>query len=87
MVAVTAHLEGRDLGSAAADITRTLNEPNFLPRSVKFELGGLYQQQQIAFRKLMLVFAAATGAVFVLLLFLYERFVAISILIKWQSQS
>jgi CzcA family heavy metal efflux pump len=82
MVAVTARLEGRDLGSAAAEVMRTLSQPNFLPRSIRFELGGLYQQQQIAFRGLLLVFAAAVGAVFVLLLFLYERFsVAISILI------
>jgi CzcA family heavy metal efflux pump len=82
MVAVTARLEGRDLGSAAGDVMRTLNQPDFLPRSIRFELGGLYQQQQIAFRGLLFVFAAAVGAVFVLLLFLYERFsVAISILL------
>jgi CzcA family heavy metal efflux pump len=82
MVAVTGRLEGRDLGSAAADVMSTLSQPNFLPRSIRFELGGLYHQQQIAFRGLLFVFAAAVGAVFVLLLFLYERFsVAISILI------
>jgi multidrug efflux pump subunit AcrB len=82
MIAVTARLEGRDLGSAAADVRGTLNQSNFLPQSVRYELGGLYQQQQIAFRGLLLVFAAATGAVFTLLLFLNERFsVAISILI------
>ncbi|HEY4918658.1 MAG TPA: efflux RND transporter permease subunit [Xanthobacteraceae bacterium] len=82
MVAVTARLEGRDLGSAAADVTRLLDQAGFLPASVRYELGGLYQQQQIAFRGLLLVFAAAAGAVFVLLLFLYERFsVAIAILI------
>jgi CzcA family heavy metal efflux pump len=82
MIAVTARLEGRDLGSAAADVTHVLGQPNIVPRSIRYELGGLYQQQQIAFRGLLLVFAAAAGAVFVLLLFLYERFsVAISILI------
>jgi multidrug efflux pump subunit AcrB len=82
MIAVTARLEERDLGSAAADVRRMLNQRNFLPQSVRYELGGLYQQQQIAFRGLVLVFAAAAGAVFALLLFLYERFsVAISILI------
>ena len=82
MIAVTARLEERDLGSAAADVRRILNQPNFLPQSIRYELGGLYQQQQTAFRGLVLVFAAAAGAVFALLLFLYERFsVAISILI------
>jgi multidrug efflux pump subunit AcrB len=82
MIAVTARLEGRDLGSAAAEVRGTLNQPNLLPQPVRYELGGLYRQQQIAFHGLVLVFAAAAGAVFVLLLFLYERFsVAISILI------
>ena len=82
MVAVTARLEGRDLGSGAADVRRLLGQAGFLPASVRYELGGLYQQQQIAFRGLMVVFAAAAAAVFVLLLFLYERFaVAIAILV------
>jgi multidrug efflux pump subunit AcrB len=82
MIAVTARLEERDLGSAAADVRRLLDEPNFLPQSIRYELGGLHQQQRIAFRGLVLVFVAAVGAVFALLLFLYERFsVAISILI------
>lgn len=81
MVAVTGRLEGRDLGSAAADVARMLSQPGFLPQTIRYELGGLYQQQQIAFRGLLLVFAAAAGTVFALLLFLYERFsVAISIL-------
>jgi CzcA family heavy metal efflux pump len=82
MIAVTARLEGRDLGSAAADVRGVLAQPNMLPESVRYELGGLYQQQQVAFRGLIMVFAAAAAAVFVLLLFLYERFlVAIAILI------
>jgi len=42
---------------------------------------GSIQQQQIAFRGLIEVFAAALAAVFVLLLFLYESFrVALAIL-------
>jgi multidrug efflux pump subunit AcrB len=58
-----------------------LSQPDSLPLSIRYELGGLYQQQQIAFRGLLLVFAAAPGSVFVLLLFLYERFsIAIAIL-------
>ncbi len=82
MVAVTGRLEGRDLGSAAAEVARTLNQPGFLPPSVRYQLGGLYAQQQIAFHGLLLVFAAAAGAVFVLLLFLYERLsVAFAILV------
>lgn len=81
MIAVTARLEGLDLGTAATEVQRALAEPNLLPRAVRYELGGLYQQQQIAFQGLLLVFLAAAASVFVLLLFLYESFaIALSIL-------
>jgi CzcA family heavy metal efflux pump len=82
MVAVTARIEGRDLGSVAADVQKTLGTPGIVPNSVRFELGGAYAQQQIAFRGLAAVFGAAIAAVFVLLLFLYESFaIAIAILV------
>lgn len=82
MVAVTARLNGRDLGSAASEVRSILNKNNFLPKSMRYELGGLYQQQQIAFQGLIRVFAAAVALVFVLLLFLYEQFaIAIAILL------
>jgi len=82
MVAVTARIDGRDLGSTIADIQRALGEPGLLPSGVYFELGGLYQQQQIAFRGLIMVFGAAVALVFGLLLFLYERLrVALAVMI------
>ncbi|WP_118183899.1 efflux RND transporter permease subunit [Paraburkholderia phosphatilytica] len=74
MVAVTARIEGRDLGSTIADVQKALAEPGLLPKGVYYELGGLYQQQQIAFKGLLTVFGAAVALVFGLLLFLYERF-------------
>jgi len=74
MVSVTARITGRDLGSTIADIKRALAQPGLIPPAVDVELGGLYQQQQIAFRGLMAVFAGAVALVFVLLLFLYESF-------------
>ncbi|MBZ0091173.1 MAG: efflux RND transporter permease subunit [Sulfuricellaceae bacterium] len=81
MVAVTARISGRDMGSTIHDIKRVMDAPNSLPPGVYYELGGLYQQQQIAFKGLMTVFAAAVALVFLLLLFLYERFlIALSIL-------
>ena len=46
-----------------------------------YELGGLYKQQQIAFRGLAAVFAAAVGLVFLLLLFLYESFRVASVIL------
>jgi multidrug efflux pump subunit AcrB len=45
-----------------------------IPLGVRYELGGLYQQQQIAFAGLAKVFAAALIAELILLVFLYERF-------------
>jgi len=69
MDAVTARVVGRDVGSTAAEVQRLVGRPG-----VTFEMGGLYAEQVAAFRDLMLVFAAAVAAVFVLLLFLYERF-------------
>lgn len=74
MVAVTGRIEGRDLGSTVADVRKALSEPGLLPAGVYYELGGLYQQQQIAFKGLLTVFGAAVALVFGLLLFLYERF-------------
>jgi len=74
MVPVTARLQGRSLGSAVADVKKLLDQKGMLPSGVRYELGGLYAQQQIAFAGLTRVFAAALVAEFVLLLFLYERF-------------
>jgi CzcA family heavy metal efflux pump len=82
MVAVTARIANRDLGSTIADVKAVLARPGLFPRGIYFELGGLYRQQQIAFRGLSGVLAAAAALVFLLLLFLYERFrVALSIMV------
>ncbi|MGH8743817.1 MAG: efflux RND transporter permease subunit, partial [Burkholderiales bacterium] len=81
MVAVTGRISNRDLGSVIKDVDQVMAQPGFLPQGVYYELGGLYKQQQIAFRGLLGVFAAAVALVFLLLLFLYESFrVAISIM-------
>ena len=74
MDAVTARVVGRDVGSTAQDVERVVGRPGFLPPGVTFEMGGLYAEQQRAFRDLALVFAAAVAAVFVLLLVIYESF-------------
>ncbi len=74
MVAVTGRITGRDMGSVIRDVKGSLTTPGLLPKGVYYRLGGLYRQQQIAFRGLIAVFAAAVVLVFLLLLFLYERF-------------
>ena len=77
---VTARVEGRDTGSAAKEV-QGLVARSGLPAGVSFEMGGLYAEQQAAFRGMAMVFAAAVAAVFVLLLFIYENFrIAIAIL-------
>jgi CzcA family heavy metal efflux pump len=76
MVAVTGRISGRDLGSTLSAVKQTLAGPGLLAGDMYYELGGLYQQQQIAFRGLIAVFVAALALVFLLLLFLYEQFAA-----------
>jgi multidrug efflux pump subunit AcrB len=81
MASVTARSD-RDLGSTVVDVKKALEQPGLLPAGMRYTLGGLYEQQQLAFRGLVKVITAATILVFLLLLFLYESFrVAISILL------
>ena len=82
MVAVTGRIAGRSMGATVDDVKAMLGRPGLLPKGMYYQLGGLYQQQQQAFRGLTVVLLAAIALVFTLLLFLYESFrVAISILI------
>lgn len=81
MVAVTARISGRDLGSVVKDVQAVILAKGFLPANVRMEIGGLYAQQQTAFHGLIIVFITAAALVFLLLLFMYERFtIALSIL-------
>lgn len=81
MVAVTARIAGRDMGSTMRDVKRVLAARGELPPGMYYELGGLYQQQQIAFRGLSIVLLTAFALVFTLLLFLYESFRAALVVI------
>lgn len=72
MIAVTARLEGRDLGSAITEI-RTALRSVALPPGVTISFGGLYQEQQKSFADLAIVLAAAALLVAALLLYLYEN--------------
>jgi multidrug efflux pump subunit AcrB len=46
------------------DIKKTLDQPGFLPSGVYYTLGGLYAQQQVAFRGMITVFIVAVVLVF-----------------------
>ena len=78
--AVTARLEGRDLGSGMADVQAAVNKLH-LPASIRVEYGGTYQEQQKSFRDLVFVLVLAIVLVFIVLLFEFRTFAApISIL-------
>ncbi len=82
MIAVTGRISGRDMGSAIHDVKAVMKRPGLLHGGVYYSLGGLYAQQQIAIKGMLMVFAAAVMLVFLLLLVLYESFrVALAILI------
>src|SRR4030095_3275743 len=49
MSAVTAHLSGRDLGSAMAEIQNRLFKEIPIPSGTDIEFGGLYQIQRDSF--------------------------------------
>ena len=72
-VAVTARLEGRDMGSAMAEIRQVLGADATIPPGT-IEYGGLYQQQQESFRNLVFVLLMAVTLVFTVLLFEFGSF-------------
>src|SRR5438477_10422622 len=74
MIAVTARISGRDLGSTVKEVKSKLASSGVIPSNVLYTFGGLYEQQQIAFRGLTIILIAAIVLVFLLLLFLYESF-------------
>ncbi|HVB85166.1 MAG TPA: efflux RND transporter permease subunit [Candidatus Dormibacteraeota bacterium] len=81
-VAVTARLQGLDMGHGIADVQAALAKLN-MPSAIRIEYGGLYKTQQQSFRDLTLVLALAVLFVFLVLLFEFRNFSApISILVS-----
>lgn len=74
-VAVTARLEGRDLGSSIAKVQEAVAGLH-LPAGIRVEYGGTYQEQQRSFRDLVLVLVLAIVLVFTVLLFEFRSFAA-----------
>ncbi|HEX6766367.1 MAG TPA: efflux RND transporter permease subunit, partial [Polyangiaceae bacterium] len=72
MVAVTADLEGRDLGSVAADVGRAANELR-LPTGYRAVVAGQLEGQRATLRNLSLVAAFATLLVFTVLSVQFRR--------------
>jgi multidrug efflux pump subunit AcrB len=73
MAFVSGHLEGRDLGSAVAEIRTRLQQVK-LPVGYTTEVGGQYASQRQSFRELLIVFGIATALVFIILVVQFGRF-------------
>lgn len=71
-IAVTARLDGRDLGSAMTEVKSTVANLK-LPASIRVDYGGLYAEQQKSFADLAMVFAAALLLSALLMTLLFER--------------
>jgi CzcA family heavy metal efflux pump len=72
--AVTAHLEGRDLGSAMKEIQSRLPKEISLPPGTEIEYGGLYKIQQESFSGLTQVLLASILLIFIILVFEFRSF-------------
>lgn len=80
MVAVTARIDGRDIGSTMHDVKIRMSKI-LLPAGIYLQYGGIYHEQQKSFLDMLVVFISAMLLVAALLLFLYENFyIVISIL-------
>ncbi len=75
LVVVSGRLEGADLGTAMAQVQKTV-EALHLPSSVRVAYGGTYQEQQKSFHDLMRVLVLALALVFGVLLADFRNFSA-----------
>ena len=71
VVYVTANTSGRDMGSVLTDIRQGL-ESVPVPRDFSIVFGGDYEEQQKAFRELMMSFVLALVLVYMVMASLYE---------------
>ncbi|MGA8489501.1 MAG: efflux RND transporter permease subunit [Terriglobales bacterium] len=74
-VAVTARLEGTDLGRGMDAVMKTVDGLH-LPANIRVTYGGTYQEQQKSFHDLVFVLILAVLLVFIVLLFEFRTFAA-----------
>ncbi|MDP4114593.1 MAG: efflux RND transporter permease subunit [Bacteroidota bacterium] len=74
MIAVTARISGRDLGSTVQDVKKELNKNLVAPKEISIQYGGTYETQQESFRDLLLVLLAASLLVLMVLVIEFESF-------------
>jgi len=73
MVAITARLDQRDLGSTLSDIKNAIAQNISLPSGYQIVYGGSYAQQQKAFNELLTILLSAIMLVFTVILFLFRN--------------
>jgi multidrug efflux pump subunit AcrB len=73
MVAVTARLNNRDLGSTLKEIQQRIKSEITLPPGYQIVYGGAYAEQQRAFKELMSILISAVLLVFTVILFLFRN--------------
>jgi len=74
-VAVTARLEGTNLGAGMAAVQKTVAGLH-IPANIRVEYGGTYQEQQRSFHDLVIVLILAVLLLFIVLLFEFGTFAA-----------
>ncbi len=82
MLAVTARLNNRDLGSVMNDIRHEITSQVHLPQGYHIEYAGAFKEQQQSFSELLLILLSAVLFVFATIIFLFKEIkVAVLILI------
>lgn len=75
MIAITARIKGANLGKIMQKVKSKIKYSGILNhKDVYYNFGGLFKQQQKSFLYLTLALASAIILVFIVLLFLYEKF-------------
>jgi CzcA family heavy metal efflux pump len=73
MIAVTARLADRDLGSTLKELQQKISSAVSLPQGYQIVYGGAYAEQQQAFTELLFILFAAVFLVFTVILFLFRK--------------
>ena len=73
MVALTARLEDRDLGSVIRDVKEVMSSTR-MPEGSTYEIGGQYETQQSSFRVLLVILGLGLAAVFTVLVTQFRAF-------------
>jgi CzcA family heavy metal efflux pump len=74
MVAVTARLNNRDLGSVMQDVRQKIKSDMHWPEGYGYSFGGAYAEQEQSFKELLMILIAASLLVFSTILFLFRDF-------------